>query len=428
MSLLTRTAALLLAVAALAAPAAAQIGQLAGFTESMQREYLSRDLRIISDELVLDQAQRDILENLYEDYKSDFAAGLEAMQQRLRGMKDELQTDDRQRVLNMIFVPFEEWNEERGKLGESFLESIRLVLNEDQQARWPAFERQLRRQKELDDGQLAGENVDLIVLVRNLDLPQPVSLTLEPVLNDYELALDNALRHRTSVLSRTQREIVQAIRDTEPERTVRLVDEQLQARVQVRQVNDRYIDLLTAALPGEYSDTFRAIALERAYPKAYRTTPGQRMFEAALRLDEIDAETRQSLQDLYDAFQSEMQAISARVVELIREHEPAQERNRVEIYAARMSGGAPGKLPDPSLTELRNRDRLDDRYIAVLRGVLSDELFRKLPGGDRWVEHRNRIKERNAEVSPHRPSNGGGESKQERPTRGDSKGIANPPN
>ena len=71
--------AVVLAILGLATGAVhAQIGEMAGFTDSMRREYLSRDLTIISEALELDKSQKDILQTLYDDYKADFDKGLEA--------------------------------------------------------------------------------------------------------------------------------------------------------------------------------------------------------------------------------------------------------------------------------------------------------------------------------------------------------------
>ncbi|MHC4991290.1 MAG: hypothetical protein ACYTGC_09945 [Planctomycetota bacterium] len=390
-----RTSIALLAVAAtlsLTTTAPAQIGELAGFTEAMQREYLNRDLSIFETGLDLDEAQRDILRSLFDDYKTDFEGGLQQMQDRLKNMKDELQqATDQRRILSMIFVPFEEWAEDRAKLGEEFLRSVQTVLNEQQLEVWPAFERKLLREKTLSKGVLSGESVNLLILVEQQELSRPVRESLEETLTQYELDLDQALRRRNEIVRRSQARMVRALQEQDSDMSLELVDEQLEQRVRVREVNDRYIDLIAAQMPPEMGTIFRSAAMEAAYPRAYRPTAGARMYRAAAELDSIDPATLENIRALQEAFRVELETFSDAVVETIRKSEPKQKRYRVELYTARMKGEEPmNRRPDPVLSKLRDRQKLDERFISILQGLLSNEQFVELPGAERWLERHTR--------------------------------------
>ncbi len=365
--------------------ASAQIGELAGFTEVMHPEYLRRDLAIFDSALRLDSTQRDILENLFEDYGTNFEQGLEGMQERLKNMKDELQASDQNRILSMIFVPFEEWGQERRSLGDDFLLSVQVMLNEEQLERWPSFLRRLTRDKTLSNGVLSGESLDLLVLANDLDLEQRLLLTLQPVLDEYEMALDDQLRRRNQTLSVTQAKMVEALQQQNAERSLNLIDQQLAARKALREVNDRYIEIIAAALPGDYSTEFRQRARERAYGKAYRPTAGQRMYQAAVELPDLDEETLQSLLDLQEAHNLEMGSIADRVAEAIRSFEPLKVRNRIEMFVVRISGGKGERITDPSIDEFRKREEMDSRFIALLQAVLTEEQFQSLDGADAWL-------------------------------------------
>lgn len=397
-----RPVALLMATAALLWPvpkATAQIGELAGFGEAMQREYLSRDLVIFAEGLQLDQAQRDILENLFDDYKQDFDQGLRNMQARLENMKDQLQSsgDDQKRILSMIFVPFEEWGEERVKLGENFLSSVQTILNEDQRSRWPAFERRLTREKTLANGVLSGESLNLLLILRDMELSKPVEDQISPVVEEYEVALDRALRERNRVVRRSQTQMTKALPQQDPKAILRLADEQLEQRVNVRNVNDQYARRIAEALPAPHGSRFYQRAMERAYPQAYRPTAGERMYEAASELQNVDVGTQENINALLEVYRAELAALAENAVEAIRRHEPEQKRARVQVYAARLSGEEPlDRKPDPVLATLRTRDELDERFVAILQGLLAYDDFAGLPGAERWLQQQERGRIRSA--------------------------------
>jgi hypothetical protein len=380
-----------------ASGASAQIGELAGFTEAMQREYLNRDLVIFADALELDQVQRDILDNLFDDYKRDFEDGLRQMQQQLQDMKEQLQQSaDQKQILSMIFVPFEDWAEARAKLGDEFVRSVKTILNQQQQQVWPSFERRLLREKTLSKGVLSGESVNLLLIIDQLDLPTPVQEDVQPVLDEYEITLDRALRQRNEMVRRSQARMIRALQEQDPDESLKLVDEQLRERERVRDVNDLFIQRIAASLPATYGADFYGRAMEQAYPQAYRPTAGERMYKSAMELEEIDPATRENVSALLEAFRAELQVFADDVVETIRRHEPKQKRYRVELYAARMKGTEPsGRTPDPVLTKMRDREQLDERFISILQGLLSGDQFASLPGAERWLQRheRNRVRE-----------------------------------
>ena len=66
--------------------------------------------------------------------------------------------------------PINEGREESRQLGDQFTADLKGMLNADQSAMWPAYERKLFRLKYLKNGQLPAENLDLLTDVRDLEL------------------------------------------------------------------------------------------------------------------------------------------------------------------------------------------------------------------------------------------------------------------
>ncbi len=80
----------LVAALGVTAPGQGQLGQAAGFAESMQQDFTRRDLVIFKEVLVLDDSQRVIVAALFEDYQDSFAAGLREMREEFQGLTQKL--------------------------------------------------------------------------------------------------------------------------------------------------------------------------------------------------------------------------------------------------------------------------------------------------------------------------------------------------
>src|SRR5688572_21882164 len=144
----------------------AQFGEAAGIAEAMQADYLRRDIVLFQQGLTLDDSQRAIVEALYADYEQAFEDGLARMRKRIEDMREELQSQDVDRVLRIVFKPIEDWSVEKRGLGDQFMENVKVILTPEQQEQWPKFERFIYREKNLNKGTLSGESANLFYIVR----------------------------------------------------------------------------------------------------------------------------------------------------------------------------------------------------------------------------------------------------------------------
>lgn len=380
---------LLLAVFVLGRPAEAQFGEAAGIAESMQAEYFNRDVWFIADKLDLDETQRMILESLFEDYQRDFDAGLERMKQRFEDMRDELVNSDQQTVLRKVFKPWEEWSAERLQIGDDFLASVQIILNEQQLDRWDQFRRELFREKNLHKGKYSGESMSLVNIVRDLELEKAYLRLVEPTIEEYELALDQALRERINVLRATQTDVIQSLQESDARLGLNALDRQIRSRLQVRDTNLRFIDVIAAALPDADAAEFRADAMEDAFPRVYRSLPIIKMYEAALRLDGLTDDQLEGVQNLFAQLQAELAPLNETLVQQILTYEPAIEKHRARIAAARMSGDTDPASQSPQRPNFAARSAVEKRYAMLLRELLGDELYHTLPYAQRWIQDLN---------------------------------------
>lgn len=379
------TAAALTTVIGLTGTASAQFGQAAGFGEMMSPYFMRRDLMLFAEGLDLDEGQAAIVETLYMDYEDEHEAGRERMFDRINDMREDLDDMDRSQLLDIVFQPFEDRSEEWDKMRERFLENVKTILSEEQLEQWPAFRRELRRDKELPKGQFGAENIDLFHLVRDLDLPPTERSQLDGILEEYDLSLDRALRTRETHMRESRMAMMHAIRDEDPSTSVEIHDRQIDARIEIRDTNLRYGMALADRLSGEEGDELRRTIRMRAYPRIYREPPALRIIRQAIKLDDLSAETLEAVLSLESAYLDELAPMNATLERLLAEYEPQQARYRANSFAMRATGTKQPKPVDPSRDEFKRRQEMGKRYVQQLQDLLTDEQFRSLSGASRYL-------------------------------------------
>jgi hypothetical protein len=370
----------------LATAAQAQFGEAAGIAEAMQQDYLRRDIVLFEQGLNLDDAQRTIVDALYQDYEQAFNDGLAGMRKNIEDMREELQSQDVDRVLRRVFQPIEEWSVEKRALGDQFLENVKVVLTTEQQEQWPRFERFLFREKYLPRGQISGESLNLFHVVRDLRLNDPQTQHMQPTLDEYDVTLDQALRNRQKAFTSSQSDMLKSFSEQNPQVSLAILQRQIEVRVAVRNVNDQYIVRLAEVMPDDRRAEFKQKALERAYPRIYRPTPVQNIFAAARDLEGLDGSTRSAVAELEASYLSELAAVNTEWFNALRRWEPDEQRKRAEAFAQRMSGQQPAQIEDPTRELSVRRDEVARNYAKQLQGIMSADQFAQLPGAMRWAE------------------------------------------
>ncbi len=389
----------LVAALGVTAPGQGQLGQAAGFAGLMRQDFTRRDLVIFKEALELDESQRVIVAALFEDYQDSFTMGLQEMRDEFQGLTQQLQTNDLERIMTLIFVPLEKWGPEKEQLRTQFMENVKTLLTEDQLAQWPALERQLLREKTLSQGQFSGERTNLLNMVRDMHLEEPVLMSIQPLLLEYGMELDRVLRHRNSIMSSTRGPLIKALQQNDGELGVEVIDRQIKARLAVRNTNDRYAELIADALPAEIGREFLRRVMARSYPRAYSNTSVERILKAAIEIPELEADVRRDVRDLYAVYAAGLDRFNEDVRRSLRESEPAIARERALQFAVRGTGQRLKRTPDASRAAFKERREMGAGYIEQLEGILTPKQFAALPGARQYVKKPPQKKEHKAPLS-----------------------------
>ena len=416
--------------------------------EQFQPTILRRDVQLMRDELSLEEGQVPIVETLVSDYETQFNEASERAQQRQRDLmqrmfqsfmggnarerfqesfqkiqsdleqmaveaggelppetrrqyfRDQMQKMSEEmakereasgaaaetRVIAGDMVKSAEgWRRERTDMDAKLFEEVQATLREPQKAKWPAFDRFLRREKSLPRGRLSGESVNLFAVVDAANVSKEGMAKLEPLLQEYEVRLDEALKRRNDYLVQNEAKALRAIQEGDAKAMEQLADRMIDLRNAVRVVNEESRTGMVAALPADEGKRVEKAALEAAYGRVYRPTRADRAFTAALEMEDLSPDARTAIQELQVLYANEIDSMNQRIALSIRKSEPERMKQEAVRASGLLNGGGGaffgGAPDDPSDALLEKRGEMTDNYVKRLSALLSPEQAAKLPRG-----------------------------------------------
>lgn len=365
----------------------AQLPREAGFNEIFSTDFMPRDMSLFVDFLELEDWQKPVLEALLTDYQAEYRAGEQGLRDKLTAMKDQIAGAGENGALTVLMKPIEEWKLEKEAMKQGFLDDVKGQLSDAQLERWPSLERALRREKQLPQGRLSGEKTDLIIVMRQIDVPLDNRLEAKEAIAAYETALDLALMERMKQQEASQPRIRKALTDNDPGTGLAELERIVAARIAVRDVTDAHIEALAAAFGAEWGPKFRERAMRDAYPLACRTPPLDPFFENVLAIDDLSAEQLAQINDIRSRFNESMSTLQSQFVAKVRQSEPERETERVRLAAdaARNVQTAKGEQ-EPYRDLITERDRLIDDARTRVIALLNEQQKAKIPGIDKYRE------------------------------------------
>ena len=452
-------------------------GGMRDVRELMEPDFLRRDVPLFVSQLELDDTQTLVVETLMGDYESDYATAsgrvteqmaemgrqmfsnmvtpemrtrfedeARSIREEIREMQDAAGGElDPEQIRNMwrermgklqqeiaaeqgdngmaaqmqatmgeMFARLQEWQAKKAAMRVAFVDGLKIQLTDEQNDLWPAFERFLIREKSLPKARLSGEGLNLFLIVDEAELPEESLATLDPILDEYEVVLDQAIRRRDEVVATTSAQMYRAIQEGDTPGAMRTMERQMQARTALRDVNELYRARLVAEL-GDSSDakSLNQAILESGFERIYQPTPTARAFAAAIGIDGLDASVLEAVLATQAAFEAEMAGRNEQLLALTKRFEPQQQLDEAERFVAAVSGmmagggfnpGGFGPGPENPMREsMETRGELDRQYRERLEALLTPEQVEQLPstrrgrggaGGGQFAEMREQALQR----------------------------------
>ncbi|MAB82914.1 MAG: hypothetical protein CMJ24_05695 [Phycisphaerae bacterium] len=361
--------------------------QIAGLTESMKPEFFTRDLILFIEGLDLDETQQMIVEEMFLDYEQAFEVGLQGMNDEIEEIQGEIESlrDDPQQVLTLVLAPIERWMGQRELLGDELIENVRVILIPEQESKWMQFNRKLYIEQNFSQGNLSGESLNLNHIARDIALDPTMIEAIEPSVELWSIEVIRAMKRRGQLLRGPHATIMETIKASDTEEDIERRRDVVQARIEVRDANERGILAISQSLPEPLSTKFMDTAMMRAYPSAFRRTPAQRVLQTAANNTDYSAELQAAVGALNEQYLLELAAMNDRILISIRENEPEQEFANIRNRERKLDGEESVKFVSPTKAIISERKELGLEYIKRLRELLSPEQFNELEGARRFA-------------------------------------------
>lgn len=429
------------------------MGAMSSIMTRFQPDFMRRDVPLFQEQLGLDGGQMQIVETLINDYDLEFQPKVEEvrgtmqdsmmrifrsfmagdMRERMRGVVEGIQADIEQMekdggapldeearrryfrermekvseeimaerkatgadaetrgIMKEMFDSMNGWLATKRRMKATVVDGIQATLTDEQRARWPAFERFLRREKTMADSILSGEGTNLLVALDEAQLSQASIDAARKALDDYEMALDAALKAREECLDATEPTMLKSIVDANDREAMQAVDRQIAARKAVRDVNVAFIEQISVAMPADEGAKFANAARAQAFRRVYREDQAARAFSAALAMEGIDPKNADALRQMQQAYQQEISGWNSRLVLAISKEEPTQRRAEIERIVGMMSGTrgmmfGPGfggnDGPNPVNDLFDQRAAFVNATVERIKSMLTPEQIAALPRG-----------------------------------------------
>jgi hypothetical protein len=289
-----------------------------------------------------------------------------------------------------IFDMLQEWTVEKAAMRERFVGSLKTQLDDDQLAAWAAFNRFLVREKSLPRSRLSGEGANLFFAIDEFELEDADFDRIESLFDDYEISLHEALVSRDRFLETSAPKLYRALQQGSADEAKRIVERQVDYRKAIRDVNERYIQIFSAAVAENdqaVGAAFSKAMNQAAHQSIYRATRTERAFDIAMTMD-LDPEVMSAVTDLSTAYETELTSMNEKIYRAVRKQEPKDQIAEVDRMSSFLSGNFMGAMgnrwgggdeENPVREAYDKRSELDTSYYERLSALLTPEQLEELP-------------------------------------------------
>jgi hypothetical protein len=340
--------------------------------------FTTKDLEHAAQLFGFDEVQREIAGEMVNEYLGRMGVGVEQMTTILQAAENEFEETRDIEIWNAFRERTEAFEQRKDMITRQLKDDLRLLLTAEQEALWPRFERDLRRNATIDEGGLvSGEAVDLVALLDEMGVDGEAREVIASIENQYVTELDRALITRNEVYEEStdkafERFTTEGFDDFEKvmEYFRELLEDAMVQAVRVRDINLRYAATIGRALPPELGEEFTDRFNELCYPRVYRVSTTDRAFETILSFEDLTEEQRGRVLEAQTRYRQSRERLDANWARAIAEQE--EERDVMRVMGIEPSTEATRE----TRTARRELDRT--AYEQVLQ-VLSEDQARRLP-------------------------------------------------
>lgn len=337
----------------------------------------SKMLARYSDVLGLDEAQREAATALLEGMQAEHQAIGKKMREKMDEVRAEFQESRDPSVFqNKLPGAMRELGTARGKLEQGFVSDLKSLLTPEQEVKWPSVARSIRRERTMGQGRLAGEGVDIVRLVEDMKLPAEVEAKIRPMLDQYETDLDRPLSERNDLQTQARN-----IGPSDQAALEKIRDQAREARVRIKEINERYARQIQPEMPSNLADQFKAEFEKRSFPEIYSASHTADSAQAALAFDDLSAEQKATIESIRESYERDAARLNDQWARSLEAWQKSPDGYRASLMpnVRMLASGENGQPADPTAEPRLARQELDKKALEQIKGVLTDSQRERLP-------------------------------------------------
>jgi hypothetical protein len=306
----------------------------------------ARDLTGYAERLQLSPQQRQAIDSFHEQYKREFRALREGeIADFLKSMRDlnGAGTMPKRDVVEKFLKKMESLSRKIEQVDDSLLDQMQTVLTPEQLALMPRVRQARQRDRYMSQQMMAfggqGTNVDLSQMLYEMDLTAADRTAVDPTMTGYEAKLTQLMGKLYESASKMMMEMFDAMEKMgfteqsmeDPETAQKmgeamqnlwadLTRRSLELANDINQLNRKSSKAIASLLPPATGRTFTHKYWAKAYPEAGMSLEmGDRAFNAALKLKELNEEHRQAIRALQESLDQRVDQKAEQFVEYLDE-------------------------------------------------------------------------------------------------------------
>jgi hypothetical protein len=345
------------------------------FAPALDRRLLDKFAPIVH----LTDDQKQAAETLVEGYQEQIRQQREAMRTKMEEIREKARETGDNSGWEQMRTIGEKMREDRKQLDASIMSDLKSLLTPEQQDRWPAVERAVRREQGVRRGFISGERVNLFDLVDDAKLTPEQHQPLEPTLEAYDEQLDRALTARNAAQEEAFAQFREIMQGGNTDKAQELMNKGREASIRVRDINRKFARQVADMLPEDKKAAFEAAFARQSFPEVYRPTQAQRALEAAVGFADLTSDQKESIKALHETFSRTMGSLNEKMAAA---QQAEEEKITVQGLMQRFQQRGGGRDEGP-LGEIRKQRReAGDAAVENLKKILTPAQVERLPKGD----------------------------------------------
>ncbi|MBS0195726.1 MAG: hypothetical protein JSR77_03115 [Planctomycetes bacterium] len=359
-----------------------------GANGSIPDSITKRGLDAYAKILGLDKDQKETATTLLEGNQTATRALMKDFQAKMQASVEKMRDGDFQAYQKDIKVLSQEMAKKGQELEKGFFNDLKAILTEAQADKWVKVERYRRREQGLRFGFVSGSAVDLIAVVEKTKSAPAGNAEFTDTLERWELDVDKLLVAFMKAAEESQKNMFEGEGMFDMKKIEEMMRKFYDGAKEVRDLNRTAARQLAPMMAEDARARFETEVKRRSFPRVYKPSHTDKLFDAALGFKDLSSEQKESLTTLREGYQRDLAVCNEKWARATEEREDKAGGSVMVMMQGMMGGGDPN---DPAKQARDARKELDDKTKEKLESILTADQKSRLP--EKKVEPMNPMAE-----------------------------------